>query len=211
MGRNKSRQFKRWPVIAIVCAIALCCALGYVVSPVRAFLISQTDAMGIFFGLAVTYLLGFGVKPLVDNTVKAPQRPKDAKDVAAREKWKAWEAISHGHPDLNVGEALGKFERFLSFLAFTVSEYTPTLLAGWLVFKVGSKWESWKNIVQVPIDNPDFSPTAWYQARLTFGSYVLGRFQLGVLANIVVGAVGAFVGPYATKLLETYTRVYVAL
>jgi hypothetical protein len=45
---------------------------------------------------------------------------------------------------------IGFFERILFFAGFCLEQYT--IIGGWLVFKLGAKWEVWKNIIAFPVD-----------------------------------------------------------
>lgn len=74
------------------------------------------------------------------------------------------------------------------------------IIGGWLAFKVAAKWEVWKNIVQVP-DSLGKSPIEYLKARSALGSYILTRFLVGTLANVLVGLVAAHIGRHAKDIL----------
>lgn len=76
------------------------------------------------------------------------------------------------------------------------------MVGGWLAFKMAAKWESWKNIVQVPDNLDGVTPLNWFKAREALGSYMFARFLIGTLLNLLIGLVSAYVG------LHFYEFVY---
>jgi hypothetical protein len=135
------------------------------------------------FGIGATIALGAGVGQLLEITVPKPTRPKSIKE-------KDWQLVFELH---GVGGPIGFFERLLSLVAFWISqEYI--LIVGWLAFKVAAKWEAWKNIRQIPTSLPGINPLAWFRIRNAFGSWVLSRYLVGTLVNILIGALGMYLG-----------------
>jgi uncharacterized membrane protein YeaQ/YmgE (transglycosylase-associated protein family) len=139
------------------------------------------------FGILITIVLGLGVTPFIEKKVPKLEKPDSIKD-------EDWGAITKRS---GAGEWIGFFERILSFISFTVSEYA--IFGGWLAFKLAAKWEVWKNIVQVPSNLEGISPLVWYQVRKAFGSWILSRFLLGTLMNALIGAIGAYSGRYCCE------------
>lgn len=144
----------------------------------------------IFVGVTVTLVLGCGVGALLDILVPCPVRPKTLKE-------EVWNALSQ---PVHTGKWIGLFERLVSLIAFWIPAYA--ILGGWLAFKVASKWETWKNIVQVPASLKGVSELAWYQGRIAYGSWLLSRFLIGTSLSILVGAVGAYCGKHSLEFLK---------
>ncbi len=137
-------------------------------------------------GLAVTVLLGFGVRPLLDAAVKStPLLPPGE----ASEKRKAqWLELMKGTEG---GVTLGWLERFIFFAAF-VSK-AEIAVAAWLAFKVASKWNAWTNVIAVPDKIVDLDDLDFLIARRRWGSHVLMTFLIGTAYNIIAGMLGAAV------------------
>ncbi len=145
--------------------------------------------MEVITGLAFTIVVGFGVGWFLRKAAPEPKRPH----LVGEDDWKAIvERVGYG-------DWLGFLERLLSFIAFAASEYA--IVGGWLAFKLAAKWEVWKNIIHVPANIESIPPLPWYQARKQFGSWLLSRFLIGTLANVVIGFVGVRFG----KLYCTYS------
>ena len=93
------------------------------------------------------------------------------------------------------GKAIGWMERILTFVAvFWGEEKGYILIAGWLAFKVASKWEAWQHIVQVPGSLNNVPQLSYLKARWQWGSRLLTRFLVGTAANISLGIIGAVLG-----------------
>lgn len=71
----------------------------------------------------------------------------------------------------------------------------PEAIGLWLAFKLASKWQSWQGIMRLPevasVDDqatkPSLERTA---ARNRWSSWILSRWMLGNLANIVAAVIG---------------------
>jgi hypothetical protein len=92
----------------------------------------------------------------------------------------------------DAGFWIGTAERLLVVAAILAQ--VPTLIAAWLAFKLASKWEVWKNVVQLPEKLDGCLDRNWLLARHTFGSWLLNRFWLGTLLNILGGIIAAYAG-----------------
>ena len=99
------------------------------------------------------------------------------------------------------GKWSGALEQLLALTAFMHGD--SALIAGWLAFKLASKWEVWKNIVQVPASMDGVPTNDWYAARSTLGSWLLTRFWIGTLTNILIGLVAAYLGPQVYNQLRS--------
>jgi hypothetical protein len=130
------------------------------------------DLVGFLVGLVVTIALGFGVECLALNAVTIPKPTAVA--------W-AFDEKAGG------GARLGHLERLLFLISFWAGAYL--LAAGWLAFKVASKWYSWQHIVHVPKDLAGLD----LAARHAWASRTTTRFLIGTLYNVLAGITGASV------------------
>jgi len=94
---------------------------------------------------------------------------------------------------------LGGLERALFFVGFF--QGSPELVAGWLLFKVASKWESWQNIVRIPESLEGVDPIEFLRYRHTWGVKVMQSFLVGTLSNILAGIAGAVVTRWIQEAL----------
>ena len=76
------------------------------------------------------------------------------------------------------------------------------LIIGCLVFKVGSKWEVWNNIIKVPTDVEGWDELDYLCLRLHWGSRLLSSFLIGTLANVAASGVGVRAYAIAEMLLD---------
>lgn len=118
-------------------------------------------------GLIITFLLGLTVRPLLKKLkagIELPPPRPNLKD--------EWHAITgrdeddknkHRKNKDKSGEILGRLERLLFFIAFWNESYV--IIAGWLTFKVGSKWQVWSNVIAVPKDIEGVDPLSYLRAR----------------------------------------------
>lgn len=132
--------------------------------------------------ISIAVVIGLGVRCFIEWAVPEPKRPT----AIVEDDWQAFVERVH------VGKWIGFFERLLILVSFWMREYT--IIAGWLGFKVAAKWEAWTNIILVPTSMGNIPPLAWYQARKQFGSWVLSRFLIGTLINILIGALATYFG-----------------
>jgi len=145
-------------------------------------------------GLGVVVFLGRLVNAIVAKIRKAVPTAAPA-DVSAEE----WDQITTTDP--GPGQWLGVLERILFFV--TISFGAWEVVAGWLIFKVGSKWEVWNNIVKVP---PSFSASgnvlSHLRARHAWGTRVLQSFLVGTLASVLAGLVAAVAAKFVIGAWE---------
>ena len=100
------------------------------------------------------------------------------------------------------GKWVGIMERALILtVLFWGEEKSYIIIAGWLAFKVASKWATWQHIVRVPESMEGFSPEEWLQVRWAWGSHQLTRFLVGTGANILMGFFGVGVGKIIVEVL----------
>ncbi len=74
------------------------------------------------------------------------------------------------------------------FISFWIGK--PEIIAGWLVFKVGSKWENWTNIIKVPEKKKSDEGIHFLFVRHNWGTYIFTRFIVGTLSNIIISMIG---------------------
>jgi len=153
----------------------------------------------ILAGLIITYLLGLTVRPLLKKLkagIELPPPRPNLKD--------EWDAITgRGEDDKNKdrsGEILGRLERLLFFIAFWNESYA--IIAGWLTFKVGSKWQVWSNVIAVPKDIEGVDPLSYLRARRQWGSQRLMSFLVGTLSNALVAFGGFSLGKYGYETIR---------
>jgi hypothetical protein len=144
----------------------------------------------ILVGVVVTLVLGCGVGTIMDLLIPRPDRPKALKE-------EVWNAMTQR---VQTGKWIGLFERLVSLIAFWIPAYA--ILGGWLAFKVAAKWETWKNIVQVPASLKGVSELAWYQGRIAYGSWLFSRFLVGTSLSVLVGAIGAYCGKNSVEIFK---------
>lgn len=142
-------------------------------------------------GLAVAFILGAGVGPLVRRAKAAVtlQPPtENRKD--------EWAALAS---DDTSAVNLGRLERCLFFLAFWGD--ASLIVGGWLAFKVASKWNVWSNLIAVPKTLHGVDELDYLVARRRWGSRVLTGFLVGTLANIVIGFIAAAVARHGREVI----------
>lgn len=137
----------------------------------------------ILAGLLVTFLLGLMVKPLLTHATKSMSLPPPSSALASE-----WARVVSGNEG---GSVLGFLERFLFFCAFLAN--ADVVVAGWLAFKVASKWNAWTNVVSVPKDILGVDPIGFLIARRSWASHLLMTFLVGTLANVIAGFLGVVV------------------
>ena len=94
---------------------------------------------------------------------------------------------------------LGSLERALFVVALL--QGAREIVAGWLLFKVASKWEAWHNIIRVPESVDDLDTLEFLRYRHTWGVTIMQSFLVGTLANILAGLAGVVVARWTTKLI----------
>jgi hypothetical protein len=146
----------------------------------------------VIFGLVATLLLGLAVKPLLDYAKKSMPLPPPSEGTATQ-----WAAVTGGNEG---GRYLGHLERLLFFCAFMAG--AEAVVAGWLAFKVASKWNVWTNVVAVPKELPGIEPLDYLVARRSWGSHVLMTFLLGTLANVLAAFLGVLVARHGYLALK---------
>lgn len=102
-----------------------------------------------------------------------------------------WDALRHSGAEAQ-GHWLGMLERSISAVAGWTQTYE--LAAGWLAFKVASKWEVWSNVMKLPDAFPGIEPIPYLKARRLLSSNLLMRFLIGSASNVLLGFAAATIG-----------------
>ena len=132
------------------------------------------EFLEIVAAIAIATVLGFGVKRLLSVAAPKPTAPVNIDN-------EVWQQIFQ---ESGGGGWIGAGERYLSLAAFWTANHS--LIAGWFAFKLASKWEVWKNIVQVPSALEEFPPLQWFHIRRLLSSWILTRFWIGTLVNVLL-------------------------
>lgn len=152
---------------------------------------SLDPVLTLLVGILFTFLLGLIVKPLLVSTTKSME-PLPDPSAALAGKWKKLVSGNEG------GAVLGHLERALFFCAFWTN--SEQLIAGWLAFKVASKWNAWTNVVSVPKEIAGLDPIDFLIARRSWASHLLTTFLVGTLANVLASFLGVALARYAATL-----------
>lgn len=102
-----------------------------------------------------------------------------------------WEALRTSGAETQ-GKWLGVLERLISAVAGWTQSFE--LVAGWLAFKVASKWEVWSNVLRLPDTFPGVEPLPYLKARRLWSSNLLMRFLIGSISNVLLGLAAAYLG-----------------
>ncbi len=154
----------------------------------------MTTVIQVFTGVISTILLGLIVGPFVRYVKKysLSHPPNDAlKD--------KWDILTRDTEIPRASYWLGLLERLLFFGATWLQSYE--LIAGWLAFKVVSKWEVWSSIISIPDKLKDVDDIDYLIARHRWGSQRLTSFLIGTISNIIVAFAGMLIGRYGYQLL----------
>jgi len=156
----------------------------------------QWIVIGTLIASVTTLLLGTEVTPRLVNMPSEPVKPAFIEQ-------KIWSRIAdRGAINREGGKWIGRLEGQLFLAAFWSG--TVEIVAGWLAFKLASKWESWKNIVQVPVTLPGTDAkqeVEWFAARAQLGSWLLARFWIGTLANMLAALLSSLLGQELVRSL----------
>jgi hypothetical protein len=100
-----------------------------------------------------------------------------------------WEN-AFGSPDwvLQNNRILGYIEVVAYFLVLAFFPRKAELIAGWLAFKVASKWQTWSTILKVPEEIEGAEFLDYFGAKNVIASHTLQRWFLGNLLNVLAGA-----------------------
>lgn len=99
---------------------------------------------------------------------------------------------------------IGRLEALFVYLAVLYArDEAGLLVAGWLAFKVASKWEMWTNVVRMPDSFEGASALAGLGARRKLGYVMYDRFLIGTLGNVMSGGiVAALVTRFSDPILQ---------
>ncbi len=153
-----------------------------------------SDITPVIVGILSTLILGFIVK-CIFRVMTEKDKPRPPKDIDSA----VWEEII-GRRD--GGMWLGWIECIFSFCMFWIE--AEAAIAGWFAFKVATKWEAWANIVKFPDKlNSCKDELDLLRARSQLGAWIMSKFAIGSLLNILAGffgsVIGHFLGPFFTS------------
>lgn len=140
----------------------------------------------ILVGLVVTFLLGCGVKPLLERAKKDAHLTPPSESLKDK-----WAELTRGN---EAGGIIGILERLFFFGAFWAN--APSAIGAWLAFKVASKWQVWSTVVALPDSLTGAKQLDYVIARRRWSSHLLVTFLVGTLANVLIGFLGVVVGRY---------------
>lgn len=160
-----------------------------------------------FFLIGITLSFCFG-KCCGDFTRIIQRNLDNSLRTLPREFRKKWRKI------INIGDKLTgptKILGFLEIIFFYLCLFFNTIegIGIWLVFKVGTKWETWANVVKIPeeidcttagIDN-----LKYLELRNKMGTVIMQKFLIGTLGNIISAVIGFVVfclGGFVITLLD---------
>lgn len=106
-----------------------------------------------------------------------------------------WAELTGGNEG---GAVIGRLERTAFFLAFWLEGGVAgaAVVAAWLTFKLGSKWQAWTQTIALPEALDGVDALDYLVARRQWGSRVLTTFLVGTLANVLVGMIGGVVAQH---------------
>ena len=110
-----------------------------------------------------------------------------------------WDTLTKDADVAKGGWWLGHFERLLFFAAAWLGSHE--IIAGWLAFKVASKWAVWSSIISVPDKLTGVDELDYLIARHRWGSQRLMSFLVGTIANVLVAFAGMLIGRFGYQLI----------
>src|SRR5438270_8435416 len=155
----------------------------------------MSETIKFFICLSVTILAGFGFGPLLKKVKDRIELVPPRDDLS--EKWKA--ITSQEEKDVS-GKVLGCLEQLLFFISIWINSHA--IIAGWLTFKVGSKWQVWSNVIAVPKSIEGVDELDYLFARRRWGSQRLMTFLIGTLSNVLAAFVGVYFGKHGCEAIR---------
>jgi undecaprenyl pyrophosphate phosphatase UppP len=140
----------------------------------------------IIVAVLLTVFFGLFVRRFVERVTRDIELPPPKKV-----KPEDWEKVYKPGKDQLATKWMGVLECFVFLAGFWLEK--PVIIAGWLAFKVATKWEVWKNIIQVPVTFGK-DELSYLQSRSALGSWVFIRFLIGTLANLLIALVATYLG-----------------
>jgi energy-converting hydrogenase Eha subunit A len=150
------------------------------------------ELLEIVVGILVALIMG----PVVGWVLKLAHLKLEKPDGIGEEIWEALQPKGIEH----AGKWLASLERLVALASAWTGHYE--LVAGWLAFKVASKWEVWTNVLKVPESLPDIAPLQYLRVRRVWGSMMLMRFLVGTLSNVLLGVLAAYIGQHTWEVFQ---------
>lgn len=145
-------------------------------------------------GLIIVWLARYPVEWLIKRAAKdLPLTPPSSRTAVK------WRELTGGNEG---GETIGGLERITFFLGFWLQGGLAgaALVAAWLTFKLGSKWQAWTQTIALPESLEGAEAIDYLVARRRWGSHVLATFLVGTLANVLVGMLAGVVAQHLCDL-----------
>jgi hypothetical protein len=112
-----------------------------------------------FIGLLLLYPLGLLLERIIEAV--GSQVDKGSIGVPSGISAESWEKYTRKVD--GPGEWLGHIERILFYISILIA--MPEIIVGLLAFKVASKWQVWKTIINVPEKLTDVDEIEYFSAR----------------------------------------------
>jgi hypothetical protein len=163
----------------------------------------QLELSLVLTGLGVTTLLGFAAGPFMRWISRKI-------DISPPKEWsedqqKAWREVIC---ETEGGAILGWFERSI-FVAILMAEPSASsVIAGWLGFKVASKWKIWEYLLPEPKEMDNVAPAELLAARRRRNSHVLMTFLIGTAYNLAAGLAGTIAAPFGKHVFAFIARIF---
>ncbi len=163
----------------------LYCVVGLAVTIFLSFWVSKL----------VRYIRGLGIGSFVLLNTDGKKTLDDEEKLQIQDKLKAaFEPLadpSKKPKTYTHNRWLGFMEATLAFVAFHTAAYE--LIAGWLAFKLTSKWQTSSTIIKYPPEIEGLHPLTTLRARNLEGANTLQRWLIGTLGNILAGMIGLYI------------------
>jgi len=146
--------------------------------------------MTVVAGFAAMSIASPAVKLLLRRATKGLPLTPPSPEMANK-----WGELTGGNEG---GSIVGWLERISFFLAFWLEGGIAgaAVVAAWLTFKLGSKWQAWTQTIALPESLDGIDAIDYLVARRRWGSHVLTTFLVGTLSNVLVGMVGGVVAQH---------------
>lgn len=141
------------------------------------------NAATLGIAIILAWVFGARLQSFIDWTTE-DWRPSAPTNMSKED----WDEIYDPSPrNKKGGKWIGILERYLFLGAFWLSQ--PIVIGVWLAFKLGTKWETWKDVTQVPGSIEDVDEISYLRSRSKWGSWLLNRFLIGTAANLLIAMV----------------------
>lgn len=140
-------------------------------------------------GFLATIFLAWIVALFMKWVVKKNEKLRSPEGVDD-EKWQS--AFQLSKEQMKPTKILGFFEAIIIFISLYIGK--PEVIAGWLTFKLASKWQTWNAIMRLPEKIDGIDDIEYIGAKNQIASATLQRWLIGTLGNILAGFFGLMMG-----------------